>query len=88
MSRSISSPKRHCQSQVADNVINWIPNKHPDAIGKRVRMKFEVEKGIEEWYEGMIASYNIFSGKYTVYFPSDGQTEEASFDDNDMEFLD
>ena len=51
-------------------------------------MKFEVEKGIEEWYEGMIASYNIFSGKYTVLFPSDGQTEEASFDDNDMEFLD
>ena len=36
-------------------------------------MKFEVD-GVEEWYEGMVSSYNMITGKYGVYFPSDGQT--------------
>ena len=43
-------------------------------------MKFNNERG-EEWYEGMISSYNVITGKFSIYFPSDGQTEEASFDD-------
>lgn len=54
-------------------------------MGKRVRMRFE-ETG-EQWYEGIISSYSIITGKYSIYFPCDGQTEEASFDDDDMEIM-
>lgn len=50
-------------------------------------MKFEVD-GVEEWYEGMVSSYNMITGKYGVYFPCDGQTEEASFDDDDLQIID
>ena len=51
-------------------------------------MKFSGGCEGEVWYEGNISSYNILSGKYSVDFPSDGQTEKASFDDEDMEFVD
>ena len=42
----------------------------------------------EQWYEGIISSYNVITGKYSVYFPYDGVTKEASYDDEDMEIID
>lgn len=46
-------------------------------MDKCARIKFQGKK--EEWYEGVVSSYNVITGKYSIYFPSDGQTEEASF---------
>ena len=51
-------------------------------------MKFVDEKEQEQWYEGIISSYNVITGKYSVYFSYDGVTEEASYDDEDMEIID
>ena len=51
-------------------------------------MKFESAAGEDEWYDEIICSYNGMTGKYGVYFPCDGQTEEASFHDDDMEIID
>ena len=28
--------KRHCQASVDNNIVKWIPNGHPDAVGIRV----------------------------------------------------
>ena len=64
-----------------------IPNKHPESIGKRARMKFEDEEGVGQCrYEGVVTSYFAITGKYGVYLPCDGQTE-VYFDDNDMETM-
>ena len=41
-----------------------------------------------EWYEGIISSYNVITGKYSVYFSYDIVTEEVSYDDKDMEIID
>ena len=80
-----SAPKR--QRQTVDNsVLECIPDQHPEIMGKHARMKFEDQSGVQ-WYEGNISLYNIITGKYSIYFPCDGQTEEASLDDNDIEIL-
>jgi len=52
-------------------------------------MRFATESEKEEWYEGVISSYNGLTGKYIygLYFPRDGKTEDASFDDEDMELI-
>ena len=42
------------------------------------KMKFDDGKGQEQWYEGVISSYNMITGKHSIYFPSDGLTEKAS----------
>ena len=51
-------------------------------------MKFEDEQGEDKWYEGVVSSYNVITGKYGVFFPSDGTTEETSYDDGDFELMD
>ena len=80
---SCSAPK--CQCQTVDNSrVECIPNQHPEVMGKRVRMRFEEETA---WYEGITSSYNIITVKCSIYFPCDGQTEKASFDDDDMEII-
>lgn len=82
------APKRQHHTVCVDNsAIKYIPDQHLEVIGKRARMKFEDESGTK-WYEGIISSYNVITGKYGVYFPCDGQTEETSFNDNDMEIID
>ncbi len=63
---------------VSGSMVKCIPNNHPEIIGKRAKMKFVVEKQQEQWYEGVISSYSVITGKYTLFFPSDGLTEEAS----------
>ena len=56
-------------------------------IGKRVKMLFTVEDK-DEWCEGIIATYNILSGKYGIYFPADNETVETSLEDDDLKFID
>ena len=81
-----SNPKRKALN-VGDDVINFVPNTHPEVLGKKVRMKFQMAPETEEWFEGVIASYNGMLGKYGVYFPSDGETIDASLSDEDMEII-
>ena len=50
-------------------------------------MRLETESRKEEWYEGVISSYNGLTGKYGLYFPCGGKTEDASFDDEDMKLI-
>ena len=69
-------------------VVQCFPNNHPEIVGKRARMKFEDEQGEDKWYEGVVSSYNVITGKYGVFFPSDGTTEETSYDDGDFELMD
>ena len=81
-----SNPKRKALN-VGDQAINFVPNTNPDVMGKRVRMRFQTSPNTEEWFEGVIASYNGMLGKYGVYFPCDGQTIDASLSDEDMEII-
>ena len=73
---------------VSDSIVECIPNDHPEIIGKSAKKKFVNEKELEQWYEGIISSYNVISGKYFVYFLYDGVTEETSYDDKDVEIID
>ena len=73
---------------VYNSVVQCFPNNHPEIVGKRARMKFEDEQGEDMWYEGVVSSYNVITGKYGVFFPSDGTTEETSYDDGDFELMD
>ena len=51
-------------------------------------MLFDVDDHTE-WYEGVIATYNIVNGKYGIYFPCDNETIETTLDDDeDLEFVD
>ena len=83
---SQSAPKRQAIN-IDNSIIECIPNSHPEIIGKCAKMKFQDNKGGEQWYEGVVSSYSVITGKYSIYFPSDGQTEEASFDDEDLEIV-
>ena len=76
------APKRQRLTVSVDNsTINYIPDRHPEIIGKHARMRFEDEEGEETRYNGIVASYNGINGKYGIYFLCDGQVEEASFED-------
>lgn len=78
-----TAPKR---IKVNEKTVECIPSTNPDILGRRAKMKFD-EGGEDVWYEGIISSYNVISGKYGIYFPSDDQTEEASLDDEDLEIM-
>ena len=67
--------------------IEFQPNIQLDALGKKVKMKFETSAG-EQWFNGMITSYDGLKGKFGVYFPSDGQTVDTSLGDEDLEMYD
>ena len=86
LSHSSNSPK-HQTICIDKSVVECIPNGHPEILGKCARMRFDNEEGQEEWYEGVISSYNMITGKYGIYFPCDGLSEEASFDD-DLQIMD
>jgi hypothetical protein len=46
-----------------------VKNNHPEIVGKRARRKFVDGQGEDKWYEGVVSSYNVITGKYGVYFP-------------------
>lgn len=56
-------------------------------MGKKVEVKFDV-KGKEEWFDGMVMSYDGGSGKYGIYFPYDKETIYMSPTDPDIRFTD
>ena len=67
-------------------VVDVIPDNNPSAIGKKVIM-FDVE-GRCEWYEGIVAGYNIVTGKYSIFFSYDNETIQTNLDDEDLKFID
>ena len=50
-------------------------------------MLFDVDDHTE-WYEGVVATYNIVNGKYGIFVPVDNETIETTLDDEDLEFID
>ena len=80
-------PKTKKMKLASDEVFEIIPNAHPDLMGENVEMKFSVEDGPEEWFTGIITTYNCMSGKYGIYFPYDGQTVDTTLDDEDLRLL-
>ena len=54
-----SAPKRQRQT-VDDSVVECIPDKHPEVMGKRARMIFEDQSGVQ-WHEVIISLYNIIT---------------------------
>ena len=73
---------------VSDSIVPFIPNSHPEVLGKAVKVRFLVkESGKEEWFDGMIILYNGMAGLYGIYFPCDGQTVEMSLDDEDLKLV-
>ena len=82
-----ATPAKKRAVEVDKTVINLVHSCNPEMIGKRVKMLFTVEDE-DEWYEGIIATYNILSGKYGIYFPTDNETVETSLEDDDLEFID
>ncbi len=63
--------------------------KPPDVslFGKTVEMKFKVESGKIQWFKGQVMNYDGHTGKYGIYFPSDGETVYVFPDDKDMRFI-
>ena len=54
-----------------------------------MKIKFQItDTDTEETFEGVIASYNGMTGKFGVYFPSDGETVDVSLSDEDLEIID
>ena len=68
--------KRNCNKS---EEIEFKPNTRLDVLRKKVNMKFETSAG-EQWFNGMITSYDGLKGKFGVYFPSDGQTVDTSLE--------
>ena len=67
----------------------YVPDSHPELMGKRVQMKFETnQSGSCEWFEGVISSYDGINQKYGIYFPCDKDTVFASLDDDDLDIID
>ena len=62
---------------------------HPEkAIGKWVKMKFEIDDtGASEWFEGIISFYDERSKKYAIFFPCDKETIFTALDDEDIKFI-
>ena len=67
-----------------------ISYKPPDVsfMGRTLKMKFHVEDtGIDQYFTGKIMNYDGCTGKYGVYFPSDGEVVYIYPDDEDVVFL-
>ena len=47
---------------------DFVPNPHPEVLGKQVHKIFHDNACNEKWYERIIVSYNSQSRKYAVYF--------------------
>ena len=69
-----------------NTTITFIPNSHPEVMGKKVKVKFMVNDR-EEWFIGVISSYNGLKGEYGIFSPCDNNTISMKLDDEDLEFL-
>ena len=64
--------------------------KSPDVsfMGRTLKMEFHVEDtGIDQYFTGKIVNYDGCTGRYGVYFPSDGEVVYIYPDDEDVVFL-
>ena len=85
---SSKSPVKRSKLSVDNMTLTFIPNPHPEVMGKKVRVKFTVKDSKkEEWFVGIISSYNGIKGEYGIFFPCDNQTVQMKLDDKDLEFL-
>ena len=88
-SEPASKEKRSKPITVENSKIQFTPNTQPEVMGRRVKMKFQItDTDTEETFEGVIASYNGMTGKFGVYFPSDGETVDVSLSDDNLEIID
>ena len=68
--------------------VQFVPNPHPEVIGKQVKMKFHIQDSDScEWFDGIVSSYDGITQKYGIYFPSDQETVFAALDDEDLEIV-
>ena len=58
----LKNAPKHLAVCVDNSIVQYIPNYHPEILGKHARMRFETESRKEEWYEGVISSYNANMG--------------------------
>lgn len=83
--------KKSC-IEIENQRIEFVPDKHPETIGKKARMKFHIAESDSddkcEWFFGVVSSYDGIQQKYGIYFPCDGETVYASLDDEDLEIID
>ena len=84
---SAPSSKKSC-IEIDNKKVHFIPNPHPEVIGKEVRMKFQIlDSDSYEWFNGIVSSYDGITEKYGIYFPTDKETVYAGLDDEDLEFV-
>ena len=85
-----TKPMKPKAVEVDDCVVKTLINQHPETMGKRVRVKYDIaDNGDTEWFEGIITTYNCMTGKYGVFFPCDGKTEDGiTLSDEDVQFID
>ena len=80
---------KKCLLSVGSTTVTFIPNPQPEMMGRKVKVKFMVEDlKREEWFLGVISTYNGLNRKYGIYFPSDQQTVEMALDDEDLKLID
>ena len=56
-------------------------------LGRKLKMKFYIEEGKDMYFEGQVCSYDEQTGKYGVFFPSDGTTWYIFADEEDVMLL-
>ena len=64
-SNSVYSSNSSKEINVDNSVVKCFPN-NPEIVGKRARMKFDDGQGEDKWYEGVVSSYTVITGKYRV----------------------
>ena len=87
-SGSKHGPSKKICVEIDKKKIQFVPNPHPEVIGKEAKMKFHIQDSDTcDWFRGIISSYDGISQKYGIYFPSDKETVFASLDDEDLQLV-
>ena len=87
-SSQISTTSKKLALAVDSSIVAYIPNPHPEVMGRQVKVKFQIgDSDNEEWFEGVIFTYNGMTGDYGVFFPCDGQTVDISLDSADLKLI-
>ena len=83
-----TTPIKKMALSVGNTTVTFTPNPHPEMMGKKVKVKFMVtNRKKEEWFLGIVSTYNGLNRKYGIFFPSDEQTIEMSLDDEDLKLI-
>ena len=58
-----------------NTTLTFTKNPNPEVMGKKVKVNFMVnELKREEWFVGIISSYNGLKGEYGIHFPCENRT--------------